>query len=94
MDHDHLWKPVPGLIYALRRCSVCSVIARTSNGIVKVQLCKTCKEPAHHMRLGSSYCEAHLPKPGKLRTLAEMSEEEIQQLERLYGKPIKRPNRA
>lgn len=94
MDHEHLWKPVPGLIYTLRRCSLCQVIARTSNGVVKVQLCLTCKGPAKEIRLGSTYCTEHLPRPGNLRTLAEMSEEEIQALERLYKKPIKRPKRS
>lgn len=93
-DHAHLWKPVPGLIYALRRCSVCLCIARNSNGILKIQLCKTCKGPANDIRLGSPYCTAHMPKPGKLRTLEDMSEEEILKLEKLYGKPIKRPTPA
>jgi hypothetical protein len=90
VDHEHLWKPVPGLIYALRRCSVCHVLARTSNGVVKIQPCKVCKQPAHHYRLGSPYCDAHLSKPGNLRTLKEMSEEEIRALEKQYGVPVKR----
>lgn len=92
-EHEHQWKPVPGLIYALRRCAVCQVIARNSNGILKIQICKTCKGPANDIRLGTPYCFPHVPRPGKLRTLEDMSEEEIQALERLYGKPIKRPNR-
>lgn len=87
---DHQWKPVPGPVYALRRCEWCNVLARTSNAQVKLQFCKVCKGPAFHIRLGSPYCEAHLLKPGNLRTLKEMSEEEILKLEKLYGVPVKR----
>lgn len=61
---------------------------------MKVQTCKTCKAPALHIRLGSTYCDAHLSKPGNLRTLSEMSEEEIQALEKQYGLPVKRPKNS
>lgn len=85
----HVWKPVPGLLYALRRCGKCNVLARTSNGVLKVQTCKICKGPAHHIRLGSPYCDSHLVRPGNLRTLADMTDEEKREMERLYGKPKK-----
>lgn len=80
---------MPGLLYALRRCELCKVLARTSNGVIKTLTCKVCKGDAHHMRLGSSYCDAHLVRPGNLRTLADMSDAEKAEMERLYGKPKK-----
>jgi hypothetical protein len=78
------------MLYALRRCELCGVIARTSNGRVKPQSCKVCKEPAKHIQLGSAYCDAHLVKIGKLRTLDDMSVEEIRKLEKQYGMPVKK----
>jgi hypothetical protein len=92
VEHAHSWKPVPGSGYALRRCSECRILAKTSNGVVKIQLCSVCKQPASYLRLGSTFCDAHLTKPGNLRTLREMSEEEIQALEKLYGVPVRRPS--
>lgn len=80
--------------YSLRRCKACRVLARNSSGIVREQTCATCKTaPATEWRLGAPYCLAHLPKPGNLKTLSDMTEEEIRRLEALYGVPVKRPKR-
>lgn len=92
--HEHEWGNLQVPFYTLRRCKLCRVLARNSSGNLKVQLCATCKTtPATEWRLGSPYCEAHLPRPGNLKTLDEMSEKEIRKLEKFYGVPVRRPSK-
>ena len=89
--HKHTWSPFPNGIYTLRRCKTCRVLARNSNGNMKLLVCFTCKESATTWQLGAAYCDAHEPRPGGLRTLKDLSEAEIQKLEKQYGVPVKRP---
>jgi len=58
---------------------------------MKLLVCFTCKESATTWQLGAAYCDAHEPRPGGLRTLKDLSEAEIQKLEKQYGVPVKRP---
>lgn len=92
MDHAHGWTALAVPYYALRRCKTCGVLGRNSSGKVKELRCQSCKTaPATEWRFGAPYCAAHVPKPGNLRTLEDLSESEIKKLEQLYGVPVRRP---
>lgn len=87
----HRWTALFGSNFGVRQCGECKQLARMGGGVYTLLSCSNCTAPATLWRLGSPFCETHLVRPGGLKTLREMSEDEIKALEKRYGVPVKRP---